>query len=204
LDASVATGPAGVFIVPASAAYDVSWTAPAVGYSLETGSNLLDLATWTSPALYPALNLSGGFQQLVDRTELPAGPQGFFNLIHRTATQLQVLLPGETNAPGTVTGKIGTPTPVSLGAGGIENVTVNAVDATFHIISGINDTIHLTSTDGEGVSPNNVAMVNGTASFTGQSGYAFGDQGTFTITATDETSGSTLAPGTSSSVTVGP
>jgi hypothetical protein len=149
------------------------------------------------------ITYSGGFQQLVDKTELPAGGTGFFNLIHRTATQLQVLLPGETNAPGTATGKTGTPTPVSFADGGIENVTVNAVDATYHIISGVTDTISLSSTDDGGVSPLNVAMVNGTASFTGSSGYAFGDQGTFTITATDVTNG-TISAGTSSSVVVGP
>jgi hypothetical protein len=202
-DTSVASGPAGVLIVPASGADWIAWTAPAVGYSLETGSNLLNRANWTSPTLYPVITYSGGFQQLVDKTELPAGGTGFFNLIHRTATQLQVLLPGETNAPGTATGKTGTPTPVSFADGGIENVTVNAVDATYHIISGVTDTISLSSTDDGGVSPLNVAMVNGTASFTGSSGYAFGDQGTFTITATDVTNG-TISAGTSSSVVVGP
>jgi hypothetical protein len=192
--------------VPASAAYWVNWTAPAAGFSLETGSNLLDVAAWTSPTHYPVLNLSGGIQQLVDSSELPAGGTAFFNLIHRKATQLQVLLPGESNAPGTSTGKTGTPTPVSIGDGGLENVTVNAVDATFHIISGVSDTIHLTSTDGGpagGVSPNDVAMVNGTASFTGGDGYAFGDDGSFTITAVDQTS-TNLVSNTSSPVTVGP
>jgi hypothetical protein len=205
-DNSVASGPAGVLVVPATATEWITWTAPAAGYSLETGTNLFDLADWTSPTRYPVISFSGGFQQLVDKSELPAGGIAFFNLVHRTATQLQVLLPGETNAPGTATGKTGTPTSVSLGAGGMEDVTVNAVDATYHIINGITDTISLSSTDAGpvgGVSPLNLSMVNGTASFTGSSGYAFGDQGAFTITATDVTN-TKLTAGTSSSVTVGP
>jgi len=32
-------------------------------------------------------------------------------MVKRAFTQLQVLLPGETNAPNTTTGKIGTPDP---------------------------------------------------------------------------------------------
>jgi hypothetical protein len=203
---AVATNPKGIIVVPSSAAYWANWTLPASGYSLLAGSNLLNMASWTSPSIYPVIATLGYNSQLIDTSELPAGNAGFFECLQRTFTQLQVLLPGEANAPGTTTGKTGTPTPVSLGAGGLENVTVNAVDATFHIINGVTDTIHLTSTDGGpngGVTPINVAMVNGTASFTGQSGYAFGDEGTFTITATDETT-TTIAPATSSSVTVGP
>ena len=41
--------------------------------------------------------------------------------------QLQVLLPGETAAPGTPTGKTGSPTAQTAGTG--YTVTVNAVDA---------------------------------------------------------------------------
>jgi len=118
-----------------------------------------------------------------------------------------VLLPGETNAPGTDTGIIGTPTELSLsGSGGLEPVTVMAVDKTFHPVSGVLDTISLTSTDTGpvgGISNGNVAMVNGVASFTGPTSYGFGDEGLWTITATDTTS-TNIAPATSSPVTVGP
>jgi hypothetical protein len=70
----------------------------------------------------------------------------------------------------------------------------------------VTDTISLSSTDGGpvgGVAPVSQNMVNGVASFSGDGGYSFGDEGTFTITATDK-SNPGIAPATSSSVTVGP
>ena len=45
--------------------------------------------------------------------------------------KLQILLPGETAAPGTATGKTGTPSAQT--AGGAFNVTVNAVDANWNL-----------------------------------------------------------------------
>src|SRR6185503_4964732 len=47
--------------------------------------------------------------------------------------KLQLLVPGETAAPGSVTGKIGTPTAQS--ADGSFNVTVKAVDANWNTVS---------------------------------------------------------------------
>ena len=58
--------------------------------------------------------------------------------------KLQILLPGETAAPGTATGKTGTPSAQT--AGGSFNVTVNAVDANWNVVSST-DTVGITSTD---------------------------------------------------------
>ena len=58
--------------------------------------------------------------------------------------QLQVLLPGETAAPGTPTGKTGSPTAQTAGTG--YTVHVNAVDANYNLIS-TNDTVQITSSD---------------------------------------------------------
>jgi hypothetical protein len=204
-DTSVASGPAGVLVVPATAADWITWTAPAAGYSLETGSNLLDLAHWTSPTHYPVISFSGGFQQLVDKTELPAGGIGFFNLIHRTATQLQVLLPGETNAPGTALGYTGSPTPISLAAQGLTptTITVNACDSQWNIVNKT-DSITISTTDGGAFTSNaSVSMVNGTAIFSGSNGILFSDDGSWTVSATD-LSTATIPIGTSAPVTVGP
>ena len=81
---------------------------------------------------------------LIDKSSLPPGNSAFFRLAKLTATQLQVLLPGETNAPGTVSGKTGTPTPQSVGTP--TTVTVNAVDANWNIVS-LSDTVQLSSSD---------------------------------------------------------
>jgi hypothetical protein len=197
-DTSLASGPAGIFVVPASAAYWVNWTLPASGYSLQVGTNLSNISTWSS-VQGPVISAD---QQLVDSSELPAGGIGFFNLVKRKFTQLQVLLPGETNAPGTATGKIGTPTTQSLATG--TDVIVNAVDSTFHIVNGPTDLIQLTCSDTGASLPNNLAMVNGTATFTGANNLLWGDEGTFTVTANDVAPATTIPPATSSPVVVGP
>ena len=197
---SVATGQPGVLIVPTSAKYLVTWTVPAGGFSLEAGNQLTDLSVWGSPSMYPVIPMSGINGQFVDSTEVPSGPNAFFNLIQRAFTQLQVILPGETAVPGPGTGKTGTPTPVSIGAGGLINFTVNACDATWHVISGVFDTVHITTSDGASLDPADAALANGTVMF---SNLQFNTLGSQTITATDTTDGS-KTPNTSSPVTVTP
>jgi hypothetical protein len=77
------------------------------------------------------------------------------------------------------------------------------VDSSWHIVGGVSDTIHLTTTDGTAFVPGDTAMSNGTATFTGANSMLWGSQGTFTITASDVTT-ATIAPVTSASVVVGP
>src|SRR5262249_45518777 len=59
--------------------------------------------------------------------------------------KLQLLVPGESAAPGTATGKTGTPTPRAVGTP--FNVTVNAVDANWNLVNSVNDTVGITSSD---------------------------------------------------------
>ena len=193
---SAASGPKGVLIVPAGSASWVSWTLPDSGFSLEISPTLTGGAlAWTSPSTGPVLSLSSTRSQLVASNEIPAGDMAFFRLIKRVFTQLQVLLPGETNAPNTLTGKTGTPTSVS--AGSEVDVTVNAVDATYHIVN-VSDTVHLTCTDSGAILPNDASMVNGTLTFTT---LYLNDAGSWTVTATD-TGNNAIPPATSSSITV--
>src|SRR5205814_3695331 len=77
--------------------------------------------------------------------------------------KLQLLLPGETVAPGTPSGKTGTPTAQT--AGTPFNVTVNAVDANWNLVSTAADIIGITSTDSNGTMPANAALVSGTKTF---------------------------------------
>jgi hypothetical protein len=205
-DTSVSAGPPGKLVVPATATYWATWTLPAGGFSLETGPSISTLANWTSPSLYAPITMNGALAQLVDSTELPAGNTAFFNLIKRTFTQLQVLLPGQTNAPGTALGYVGTPTPISLAAQGLNptTVVVNACDSSWHIINGVSDQIHLTTSDGSAYLPTDVNMVNGTATFAEANGILFQSQGSQTVTASDLTSASVTNSATSASVTINP
>src|ERR1035437_397110 len=180
---SAASGPAGVLIVPASSASWVSWTLPDTGFSLEISPTLTGGAlAWTSPSTGPVLSLSSTRSQLVASNEIPVGNTAFFRLIKRVFTQLQVLLPGETNAPNTLTGKGGSTTTVNIADQ--VNVVVNAVDATYNIVNAT-DMISLTSTtDGGATLPIPAALVNGTVTRP----VYFGTSGSQTVTATDTTS----------------
>jgi hypothetical protein len=136
----------------------------------------------------------GDKTKLVDSSEIPAGPIAFFNMIKRTATQLQVLLPGETSAPGTATGKTGTPTVESVD--GLVTVTVNMVDSTWHLVSS-SDSISLSSSTDPSAGTATGSLVGGTAQITD---WYFDAAGSQTITASDTTSTNILS-NTSSAVT---
>src|SRR5439155_1631715 len=59
--------------------------------------------------------------------------------------KLQLLVPGETAAPGSATGKTGTPT--SETAGTAFTVTINAVDAFWNLVNTAADTVGITASD---------------------------------------------------------
>jgi hypothetical protein len=109
-------------------------------------------------------------------------------------TKMQLLVPGETAAPGTVAGKTGTPSVAT--AGTAFNVTVNAVDANWNLVS-TNHTVGITSTDPNAALPANAALVAGTGIFS----VTLKTAGTRTVTATDITNGTKTA-NTSPSITV--
>ncbi len=194
--------PLAAFILPATGADWVSWTIPDAGFNTQVAPTVVgDAASWNalSGRIVP---LWGGRKQLVNNSDV-GGNAGYFRLVKRTFTQLQVLLPGEQNAPNTPTGKTGTPDEVYLSQGGNEDVTVNAVDNNYNIVNS-SDTIQLTcSTDPLSFMPNNAAMSGGTATFTDLNAVAFGTTGLQTITAADVTPGSTIPTANSSQVLVG-
>jgi hypothetical protein len=96
-------------------------------------------------------------------------------------SQLQVLLPGQKAAPGTASGKTGTPTAQTAGAA-FNGVIVNAVDANWNVITTVTDTIHLNASDATAGLPADISLVGGTATFNGVLFKAAGNQ---SITATD-------------------
>ncbi len=105
------------------------------------------------------------------------------NVISGGFVKLQILVPGETAAPGTATGKTGTPTAQT--AGGSFNVIVNAVDAAWNVVNTVTDEIKLTSTDINTTLPTNANLVSGTKTFS----VTLITGGNRTITANDVTNG---------------
>ena len=102
-------------------------------------------------------------------------------------SKLQLLLPGETAAPGSATGQdrhaVGTRRP-----GTPFSVTVNAVDANWNLVSST-DTVGITSTDANAALPANAALVAGTQTYN----VTLKTAGTPTLTATDITDGTKTA-----------
>jgi len=121
----------------------------------------------------------------------------YFRLIDESFKKLQVLLPGETAAPGTATGKTGTPTSVAVNTP--VQVTVNAVNNQWLVINTVSDTAHLTSTDTGAVLDPDAPLFQGSWVFN----VTFDVPGTYTVTATDVTD-STKSAGTSASIVVTP
>ncbi len=111
--------------------------------------------------------------------------------------KLQLLVPGESAAPGTASGKTGTP--VAQIASSAINVTVNAVDANWNQSVSASDMVRITSSTNSASLPANSPLTNGTQIST----VSFNTNGSFTLTATDAVDGSKTAS-TSPSITVTP
>jgi len=172
----------------------LNWTLPDGGFS-PVASATLQHPIWNNLSENIFINGPNHWMML-SNTDLPGPNSGFFALIERNAYQLQVLLPGETNAPNTPTGKTGTPIAQSDSAQTL--VTINMCDQNWNIVSSA-DEIHLTSSDESADLPNDTVLINGTLS----EEMLFGSQGPETVTASDDTT-PTILSNTSSSVTVGP
>lgn len=121
------------------------------------------------------------------------GTSNTFDVVSGGPTQLQILAPGETSAPGTPTGKTGTPDAQSQGIP--FTITVNAVDNAWNIV-GSSETIAISSSDGAATLPPDAALVLGTNSFN----VTLNTVGSFTVTASDTTG--PLGSDTSPSITV--
>jgi len=176
--------------------YFVTWTLPASGFTLQSSSTLASNRTSKPTTTNPPFLANGKETQLINTNDLPGGSAAFFSMVERNFSQLLVLLPGETSAPGTPTGKSGTPTPQNTQD--LVSVTVTAVDSQFFPVGGSSDTIKLTSSDGAAILPNPLSMTNGTVTF---STFLFQTDGTQTISATDTVS-TNIPTATSSSVVV--
>jgi hypothetical protein len=186
-----------IWFIASNIVYSVDWTIPDSLFSLVDNSNVFNMGA--SPSLgLPSVLLTPGKRTLIPSSALPKGPNGFFSLVQRTPYQLQVLLPGETNAPNTVSGKIGTP--IAQSASQQTMVTINMCDAHWNILNS-SDLINLTSSDENADLPGDTSLVNGTLTESMLFGTLSPPQ--FTLTASDDNNPSILS-NMSSPVTVGP
>ncbi len=105
-----------------------------------------------------------------------------------TGTSSSINIPGATQLSVTA--------PTTAGPGTAFNVTVTALDASNHVVTGYSGTVHFTSTDGQAALPANSALANGSMTFSA----TLKTPGGQTITATDMATPSIA--GTSSSIQV--
>ena len=132
-------------------------------------------------------------------------PSASFSVAPGPVSKLQLLLPGETAAPGTATGKTGTPVAQTAGAAMLNNVRVNAVDADWNVIASASPDVAIGSSDAaaaiaddNGATGGNLSLVAGSGTL---SSFTFWTGGApQTLSATD--AAAALSAGTSASVTV--
>ena len=109
-------------------------------------------------------------------------------------SRLQVLLPGETAAPGTGSGKTGTP---RAQVSGIPfDITVRACDNTWNLVTSISNSIQITSSDASATLPQPAQLQSGTRTFT----VTFNAGGSFNLLAHDQTD-NTIPDGVSATTT---
>ena len=181
-------------LVPGAPANSITLTTSDVNATMPAPANLsggtVTFATVTLPtavtATITATNSSDGSKTADTSPSITVNPG--------TINKLQALVPGETAAPGTASGKTGTP--LNQASGSPFAITVNAVDANWNLVSST-DLIQITSSDGAATLPSNANLVAGTKDFT----VTLNTSGAQTVTATDVTNGSVTA-GTSASITV--
>src|SRR5262249_22085397 len=142
----------------------VTFTAPGSGargtFAGGVNTAMTDAGGLATSAAFTANNLAGSYT--VVGTAPMVVSTANFSLTNTAgiATQLQILVAGETAAPGTATGKTGTPNIQYVN--GAFYATVNAVDQYFNVVSTVTDTVAITSNDPKTMLPAAAALANGT------------------------------------------
>src|SRR6266496_678693 len=188
------------------------WSSDVCSSDLFVGGETLATSGVTgSPALTTTTtNVAGTYPITISAGTLGAGNYNFtfvdgvLTVTADAATKLLVLLPGETAAPGTASGKTGTPVAQTAGTAIANGIVVNAVDANWNLAGTAVPNVTITASDSNatiaddnGGSTGNMTLVSGTRTL---SSLTFKTAGTRTITA----SASGLTSSTSGNVTVNP
>ena len=114
--------------------------------------------------------------------------------IAQTYSRLQVLVPGEIPAPGTASGKQGTPNPQTVGDA--FTIRVRACDSSWNTVASVTSLIAVTSSDASADLPGQTMLLQGEI----QLPVTLNADGVFTFSATDE-SDLTIPEATSATVT---
>src|SRR5262249_22252510 len=100
----------------------LEWSLPDTGFGLQTTTDLFDTNSWVTLTGPDATNspplsfFSAGARLVYLPSSILGGAQArYFRLLQQVFTRLQILLPGETAAPGTPSGKTGAPTNQQVG-----------------------------------------------------------------------------------------
>src|SRR3989339_824212 len=153
----VITTAAGVYADSVSITITTSTSGASIRYTTN-GSGLTDYSgpvTKTSTSTIVAYAAKGGLIDSSTSTKIFT--------VTGTAVKLQLLVPGEAVAPGSPTGKTGSPS--ARTAGSIFTVTVNAVDANWYTISSSNPTVTISTSDLYDVEPSAKVLSSGTNTF---------------------------------------
>ena len=108
-------------------------------------------------------------------------------------TRLQILMPGESAAPGTPSGKTGTARAQTVGVP--FTITVRACDSTWATVATVSNSIQVLASDASATLPAPAQLAGGAGSFS----VTFNASGTFTVFAHDQTDG-TIPDGASAPV----
>jgi hypothetical protein len=184
--------------VTAEAARTVTLTSSSSGTITFSPSSSLTIATNSSSASFTYTDTKVGTPTLTAASTSPSTLNSATQLetiVAGTFVKLQILVPGETAAPGTGTGKTGTPSTQT--AATPFNVTVNAVDANWNPVNMASDTVQFTSTGSSCALPAGAPLSAGTGTFS----VMFNVSGTGTLTVSDGSNG-TIASNTSPNITI--
>ncbi|MEX2117371.1 MAG: hypothetical protein WEB37_10825, partial [Bacteroidota bacterium] len=129
---------------------DPNATLPANDVLVGGTRNFSVILKTAGPRTLTATNISDGTKSPSTSPSITVDPGAF--------EKLQLLVPGESADPGSVTGKTGSPTAQTAGTS--FSVTVNAVDAYWNLVSSTN-TVQITSSDANASLPANNALVAG-------------------------------------------
>jgi hypothetical protein len=186
-----ATSASAVQHIPAGTAWMVDWTIPYAGFNPVNASSIL--GPWSPVTFTRTYQSASKVHGLLPQTSLPSGNMDLLALVKYPFVKLQVLMPGETSAPNTASGKTGTPDAQVVGTA--FNVTVNAVDAYWNVVPS-SDMIAITCSEATATLPADATLVGGSKTFS----VTVNAAGNFTVTATDVTDATKTAnTGTSTS-----
>ena len=182
-----------LYIAPGTAWF-IKWSLPAFGFNPAVAPSVT--GPWTQLAASGQYQVGTNTIGGVLASALPQGNKAFFQMVKYPFVKLQVLMPGETSAPNTPTGKTGTPTVQAAGVA--FNVTVNAVDQYWNVVPAT-DEIAITSSDSGATLPANAKLANGSQIFSVMLNTTSPPDST--VTATDVTdSGKTAGTGSPTTV----